>query len=99
MMETGTKRQKAQFFTLCGCMFLPLILYFVCPDGKPLKGAFYSEPDVKFTIHSWLDGGFQRKKDKFLDHHFGLHNFLVRIKSEFDFRFLKKSLARFVVVG
>jgi hypothetical protein len=98
-METGTKSKKSQIFILYLLVVLPLVMYLIYPDEKPLNGAFYSDPNVRFTMRSWFEGDFQNKKDHFFNHHFGLHNFLVRLKSECDFRLFQKSLARFVVVG
>lgn len=80
-------------------MLLPLGLSFLNISEKPLNGSFFNEPDVSFSWQSWFSGDYQEQKDKFLSHHFGLHNTYVKINNQIEFSLFKKPHAKFVVIG
>jgi hypothetical protein len=69
------------------------------PEAKPLVGAAYSNTDTIFTLQNWIEGDFQKKKDKYLEQQFKERNFIVRLNNQINFLAFKKVSTRDVVVG
>ena len=81
-------------------LLIPLLQQFLnLFPVKPLKGAIINLPDTSFTWKGWLNGSFQKKKEKYVNENFGLRNIFLRINNEIKFDLFGKIYAHDVIVG
>lgn len=81
-------------------LFLPLMQEnFNLSKIRPLAGDYVPADDVPITRATWLNGKFQKQKEKFLHDHFGYHNTYIRLHNQIAFELFTKAKANGVVIG
>lgn len=93
--------QKKKLFILIFILIsLPGIQYFTSLiKVKPLKGWFIQEPNPSLNLNSWLDGTFQKGKEKYLKQKFGFRPDFVRINNQLDYSLFGQLNANSLIVG
>jgi hypothetical protein len=97
-MENKAKRNLMIFWMVI--LFVPFIQWSLhLFKGGELKGGVVIAPDVEFSLAGWINGDYQREKEKYFNDQFGFRNDFVRLHNQIGYSLFKKMNANGVVVG
>jgi hypothetical protein len=97
-MENKAKRNLMIFWMVI--LFVPFIQWGLhLFKGGELKGGVVIAPDVEFSLAGWINGDYQREKEKYFNDQFGFRNDFVRLHNQIGYSLFKKMNANGVVVG
>ena len=65
----------------------------------PLKGNIIEVSDVDFSLLTWWGGIFSEGKEKYIEQHFGLRDYLIRIYNHLAFILWKFTNADSMIIG
>ena len=65
----------------------------------PLKGNIIEVSDVDFSLLTWWGGIFSEGKEKYIEQHFGLRDYLIRIYNQLAFILWKFTNADSMIIG
>ncbi len=81
-------------------LLVPLIQEkFSLVNLRPLGGSFVHEKDTIISVKGWLAGAYQKRKEKYLDEHFGFRNWFVRLHNQIAYSAFNDTQTTGVVVG
>ncbi len=88
---------KGLLFLLLALLWLPLIVRYLPVHDTELHGV--SEKVVKhdFTLATWFDGSFQKKRDSYFAYNLGFRKAAVRLANELDYQLGEQR--KYCVVG
>lgn len=66
---------------------------------KPLQGAIENTEKAQFNVKDWFSGDYQVNQEKFINDHFFLRSFFVRLNNQLAFTLFKKAKANGVIIG
>lgn len=100
----GNKRNRAVknmlFIGIVTLLFLPMIQQqFKFVELKPLNGSFETVEKPEFSWHSWFEGAYQPKQEKYLNETIGFRSFFVRLYNQLHFSLYSQAKANSVIVG
>jgi len=64
-----------------------------------LKGSFTKADKVELTLNSWFDHDFQKNYEPYINDHFGLRNFFIRIHNQVEFSLFNQIKVQQAVIG